>query len=395
MALSVWRRQTRNWKIVSLRSMFNRFFENLTLAYESIYISGLGASPFQLGLVSSISHVAGTVISPPFGWLQDRYSLRKIFLVGVALSLATRYMFASAGDWVMIIPAMFLTTLAMNVGNCLTICDVSLKDEDRSTCKGICDGLFFIPALLSPTAAALVITHFGGVNVEGIRPLYWIQLAAGALLLLFLAAKLTEIERPRMGRSSGIVGDYGDVFRRGTYLKRWIVFSAVSTFSVSLTTPFTPLFAHEMKGADQFVLGGMITAGQLIQVLFSMAAGGMADRVGRKRIIYALEPLYWASILILVLAPSPLFLILSSALGGFRMIADFVAVTPLMVNRVPIDCIGRWRGILGMFNGVVSIAAPVVGGYVWASVGPSYLFLIPLAISILVKIPILTTVPEK
>lgn len=77
------------------------------------------------------------------------------------------------------------------------------------------------------------------------------------------------------------------------------------------------------------------------------------------------------------------------------MIADFVAVTPLMVNRVPIDCIGRWRGILGMFNGLASIAAPIIGGYIWEVLGPSYLFLIPVMINILVRIPILTTVPEK
>jgi len=394
-ALSVWKRQTKNWKIVSLRSMFSRFFDNLTLAYQSIYIRELGANPMQLGMVTSFSHVAGTLISAPFGWLQDRYSLRKIFLSGVILSLITRYMFASAGDWVMIIPAMFLSTLALNVGHCLTICDVSLKDEDRSTCKGICDGLFFTPALFAPTVAALIITHFGGIKVEGIRPLYWIQLVAGAVLFLYLAVQLREIERLKMERSSGIIRDYRDVFRRGTYLKRWIIFSAVSTFSVSLTMPFTQLFAHEVKGANQFILGGMITAGQLIQVLFSTKLGSIADRIGRKKIIYAVEPLYWGSVLTLIFAPTPEFLILSSILGGFRMIADFVAVTPLMVNRVPIDCIGRWRGILGMFNGLASIAAPIIGGYIWEVMGPSYLFLIPVMINILVRIPILTTVPEK
>jgi len=97
----------------------------------------------------------------------------------------------------------------------------------------------------------------------------------------------------------------------------------------------------------------------------------------------------------LVFAPSQVFLLLSSVLGGFRVIANFVAVTPLMVNRVPIECIGRWRGILGVFNGVVSIAAPIVGGYIWEAVGPSYLFLIPIVVNILIKIPILMTIPER
>ena len=59
--ISVWKRQTRNWKIVSIRSMLSRFFTNLTLAYDSIYIKYLGANPIQLGMVNSISHLAGTL----------------------------------------------------------------------------------------------------------------------------------------------------------------------------------------------------------------------------------------------------------------------------------------------------------------------------------------------
>lgn len=42
-----------------------------------------------------------------------------------------------------------------------------------------------------------------------------------------------------------------------------------------------------------------------------------------------------------------------------------------------------------------SIAAPIIGGYVWEVIGPSYLFLFPIMINILVRIPILTTVSEK
>lgn len=76
----------------------------------------------------------------------------------------------------------------------------------------------------------------------------------------------------------------------------------------------------------------MITAGYVIQILFSTPLGGIADRIGRKKMIYALEPLYWASTLALVFAPSQELLILSSILGGFGMVAEFVAVTPLMVS---------------------------------------------------------------
>ena len=163
-AISIWKRQKRNWKAVSIRSIFHKFLENLTIGYNSIYINQLGANPIQLGLVNSISHIGGTLISAPLGWLQDRYSLRKIFLLGSSVYLVISFLYATASSWVNIIPAMVLTTVVFHVGGCFTICDVSLRDEDRSTCKGICDGAFQIPSLFAPTMAAILIGFFGGIS---------------------------------------------------------------------------------------------------------------------------------------------------------------------------------------------------------------------------------------
>jgi len=290
--------------------MLARFVDRLTADYTSIYISGLGADPIQLGLVNSFSSVAGTIISAPLGWLQDRYSLRKIFLAGVGMSFLVTLMFALANDWVMIIPAMILSSLAVNVGSCLTICDVSLNNADRSACKGICDGVFYLPSLLAPILAALIITNFGGISVQGIRPLYWISVVAGIVLLLFLLIYLQEIGRQNPPSGSGFFEGYREVFRKGSALKRWIAFSVVSSFSAGMIGPFTQLFVYEIKGGNQFIIGGMTTAALVIQVLFAASLGSFAGRVGRKKVYYITEPLYCASLLLLAFA---LHLITSSS----------------------------------------------------------------------------------
>ncbi|MCK4952358.1 MFS transporter [Candidatus Bathyarchaeota archaeon] len=393
--MSVWMRQSRNWKVVSIRALFNRFFQRLTMAYTNIYIRELGANPIQLGMVNSFNQVARTLISTPIGWLQDRYSLRKIFIIGVGLVQVVTLIYALATSWIMIIPAMILSAVTMRMGLCLTICDVSLKDEDRGTCKGICDGLFAAPSLLAPTIAAFIITYFGGISVESIRPLYWIQLAGGVIFFFFLVIKLKEITRPKATSKFGFGGGYREVFRRGNAIKRFIAFNVVTTIITNVVTPFRMPFINEIKNANPYIIGMMTTAQLVIQIVFSAPFGRIADKIGGKRVIYITEPLFWASTLILVFAPSPAFLIISSILGGFRMIANYVAVTPLTVARVPIECIGRWRGLLGLFSGLISIPAPIIGGIIWETISPQVLMLIPIVISIIVKIPILTTIPEK
>jgi len=55
---------------------------------------------------------------------------------------------------------------------------------------------------------------------------------------------------------------------------------------------------------------------------------------------------------------------------------------------------GCLQGELGLFQGLVTIPAPVIGGLIWRGLGPMYVFLIPLAVDLLLRIPLLTTIPE-
>lgn len=41
-----------------------------------------------------------------------------------------------------------------------------------------------------------------------------------------------------------------------------------------------------------------------------------------------------------------------------------------------------------------TIPAPIKGGYIWESLGPEWVFMIPVLIDMLVRLPILSTVTE-
>lgn len=389
---SFWKRQRRNWRIVVIRAIFSRFFIRLTMDYNNIYIRGLGASPLELGSINSVTHVANTVVSAPLGWLHDRYSLRKIFLISLGLFTISPLFYALAQDWAWIGPAMLLAAFAWP---CIVICDVCLRSGDRAMGKALCEVVGSAPSLIAPTIAALLITVFGGLSVEGIRPLYWLQFAGQCALLIYALTQMTEVTRPssKVGKTS-VMGDFREVFERGTALKRWIVFETVGMFITSMTTPFRAPFANEVQAADQFIIGGMASASLLIQVLFATPLGRLADRKGRKKVFYALIPLYWASNLLLVFAPTPEILIASGALLGFHMITNIAVQASIRAELVPIDCIGRWRGILRLFGGLASILASIVGGIVWEVLGPAYVFLIPVAVDVLLRTPLLASIPE-
>ena len=131
----------------------------------------------------------------------------------------------------------------------------------------------------------------------------------------------------------------------------------------------------------------------ITETIFSTVIGRIADKIGRKKAFYILIPFFSVANLILIWAPSPIWLLVSGFLMGFRMIAAFSygSMTP---ELVPPDCLGRWRGLIGFVTGLMSIPAPVIGGFIWERFGPEWVFMLITVLDLLVLTPLLYTVPE-
>jgi MFS family permease len=390
----VWLRQKKNWRTVVTRQIFNRFFNELTLQYANIYITLLGASPVQLGAVNSAWGISQSIISIPLGVIRDRFNLRKIYLFGVGLLVFVPFLYAIASSWNIIAFAILLSGLGMMIGSCVIICDLSLPPEDRATGKALCEGIGALPTILAPTTAAVLLTIFGGINVQSIKNLYWIQFLARVILFLYVLRNLGDIDRPDRSKIKlNFLIEFGEVFRRGTAIKRWLLFQSINMFTMTMLSTFRYPFIYDVKGASQYIIGGIATTMLITEVLFSTVIGRTADRIGRKKAFYILIPLFSAANIVLIWAPSAIWLLFAGFLMGFKMIAGFSygSMTP---ELVPSDCLGRWRGLIGFFTGLMSIPAPIVGGLVWEHFGPEWVFILITFLDLFILAPLLSTVPE-
>jgi MFS family permease len=390
----VWKRQKRNWRTVVTRQVFNRFFNELTLQYANIYITLLGASAFQLGSVNSAWGIAQSLISIPLGIIRDRYNIRKIYLFGVGLLVLVPLIYVYAPSWELVAIAILIAGFGMMVGSCVLICDLSLPSHDRATGKALCEGTGAIPTIFAPTIAAVLITWFGGISLESIRNLFWLQFVARAILFIYVYRNLSDVERPMIkSKKLDFLSEFGEVFRRGTAVKRWLFFQSINMFTMTMLSTFRYPFVYEIKEASQFIIGGLATAMLITEAIFSTIFGRFADKVGRKKAFFILIPLFSAANLIMVWAPSHIWLIASGVLMGFRMIAAFSygSMTPELVPR---DCIGRWRGLIGLVTGLACIPAPIIGGLIWENLGPEWVFIIITAIDIFIRTPLLYSIPE-
>ena len=390
-------RQQRDWKVTAARSSIHRFFYQMVLPYLSIYTIALGATGTQLGIVNSVGMGAAALLSPFTGWLIDRIGTKTIYLVGIGLLAISFLTYGVARSWPIITVAMlaYWVGFTTTMNSCSVICGNSLAREDRVTAMSCCESLALgLMGMAGPMLGALLVTTFGGLNVSGIRPLFFISLVGTVASFVFLFTQLSDRRWGVPDRSRpNLLRDLSQVFRQGQNLKRFLVIHSITFLPLGMVIPFTQVFAREVKGADQFILGAMVTGFALTPLVLGVPLGRLADKIGRKKVLYLTIPLVWASSLMLIWAPTPGFLIAAGVLQGFIYICAVIQGA-MTFELVPPEQMGRWMGIVRFFRMLFAAGAVYLAGVIWDNIGPQYLFLTVIGFDLFIRIPLLIGMPE-
>ena len=76
------------------------------------------------------------------------------------------------------------------------------------------------------------------------------------------------------------------------------------------------------------------------------------------------------------------------------MMSSFGAWMTMSMEMVPREYRGRWTGFNSLFQNLIRVPAMLLGGYLYENVNPVLVFIIPIIVDALVRMPILATVPE-
>jgi MFS family permease len=388
-------RQESPFKVNIWKNLAQRFAMNLTYQYQSIYLTSLGATPLILGYIGSLNGVINTILAIPTGVLADRIGIKKVLLMTISVSIISALVFALAGSWQIAAVAMALSGVAFILDRtvCPMICGSILASHERVTGMGICDTISFFPQLIAPIIGASLITFFGGMNATGIRPLYYLQILGYGVAFLVI---LTKFENPssRMGRRNegNVLEDLRTVLREGKFVPRWLLLTMLTGFPNQVLF-YIPLYAAEIKNANQFIVGGISTASTLVFVFLAIPLGHMSDTYGRKKMITVTAITVALSRLVMVWSPNNYILLLSAFMSGFNMtvIQSQMAIS---VDLVPAKYLGSWYGIQGFIRGIMGIIAPIMCGYLWDLISPHSVFYLLAAVQV-AALAVLLTVPTE
>jgi len=384
------------YKIVLMKRVAYSFASGLSQNYISIYITKLGASIVQLGSLNTISSLISSFLALPLGWLADYYSLKKIYLSSLALTLLTPLIYFLARDWrITVIPILISHIEMWSISLLETIIIAeTLPNRRRATGFGLLYMLSGLASIVSPTIAGLILSYLGGLNVRSIKILFFIQF----LLILCTYTWVVLGLRKETIHSLDIklVRDPINELRlvlRNSKIRGWLIVESLGGFIFGAVNPFIMVYAAEIKGADALILGLMGSISNLTYMFSSFPIGRLADIIGRRKTIALFRPFLYASMLLLILAPNKNYLLLVAALRGIAWGA-MSAWSSLRMELVESSFRGIWSGIIGMLRGLARAPASLIGGLLWTLVSPSAPFVMLVVVDSIVRLPLVLSMPE-
>ena len=385
----------RAYRALLARRSLSSFFNSLTQQYVNVYVVELGFSERDVGVIGSAASFLAALPSALMSLLADLRSRRSAYLIGILLEAISplAYFIDGGIHWLVLAGTLGVVSFfgLRGVENIL-IAD-TVKGSRRAFAIGLANSLSILASILAPLIAAHIVSAMGGISAEGIRPLFMLQFLGLAV------ASLPALLAVRDVRVIGGVGLWGSVasslelLRLNPWLRRWILLESLGGYVFSMSMPFQMIYAVRVKGADEFTVGYMGLALNLGTIASSPLVGRLADRIGRVKTILLLRPLYYASVLMLVLAPAREYLIAAWLIRGI-FFSSTAAFQTLALELVPYEYRGRWSAVRSFIAMLARSPAPLVGGYLYALVAPEAPFILAIIVDLTLRVPLIHSMPE-
>lgn len=347
------------------------FCRSMVFPYASLFILALGGESAHIGLVNSMSPLAGLIMFPLAGYIADLVGRVKLIVLSGYLSGVIILMYVFASSWQMIaLAALLQGFMVFHFPATSAILADSLSPETRGTGIATMNTIAGSLAIFSPYLAGMMINIYGANT--GIRYLYVLLIAANfisaTINLRFLkeTSGRSEVEfgfssLPRIFRD--MYGGIPMMLRRlPRSIKALAVVIILGFMANAIAGPFWVVYAVDQIGLSTVEWGLILLIETALRILMFIPAGMVVDRYGRTRPMLAS--------LLLSLASIPFF-VFSKGFKEVLLIRSAVAVmnaffipacSALMADTVHRDIRGRAMAALGRGTFMMGAAAGVIGG---------------------------------
>ncbi|HEV8653976.1 MAG TPA: MFS transporter [Candidatus Limnocylindria bacterium] len=311
---------------------------SIMLPLLPLYALSLGATPLQLGLMTSGFAIANGVAQFASGFLMDRYGARRFVVAGIGTYAAANLLIATAPTAIALIGYRVIAGLGGGINMVATRLYISQTAEQAS--------LAFFNSIISAanSAGSILGPGFGGLVAAGGDLRAPFLIVAGTSALAFVAALFLPRPQTRAHEGAATAAAGGRVWSRTVFILLAGNLLLLIGFGGWITS-YAP-FVTSRLGWSTFDVGIIFTIFGIGDITLGPWLGHLADRTGRRRMaVLSSIPIFLFGFIVFFGLPKPFFYAISFVTGA-ALTAYNASWFALLTTAVPAARRGRVFGVV-------------------------------------------------
>ncbi len=350
----------RDLALIFTTSFFTLLAYNMQTPTLSLFAVELGATLFQVGLISSVGAVVRLISRIPIGLLSDRFGRRPLFRFGVVCPVISLLLLYLSGSPSQIMGSLILNALGLTIA--FTVA-VAMAVETYHSPSGTGITIFALASSISGFIAPVICSAL--LITMPIRFTYLV----GAIIGSIAIACSIALPSRRGVRSS---------FDIGKSLKNVIGERAIQlvsllqiSFTVSQVAIFTyfPLKASFEMGLSPSEITLLVSMYNLGMTLIRFPLPRIFERVSERKLIALAFLDYTLAMLAIPSAKSSIVLAVLICIAGIAHGIMFPAMSLYVSNSADKRDLGLANAVFGFAGDAVGIVAPIVLSFIIVLLG--------------------------
>jgi len=373
----------KNIIIVGLVSLFTDLSSQMVFPVVPLFLLSLGASVWVVGLVEGAAETTASLLKVFSGYWSDKIKRRKPFVfTGYGLSALTKPLFAFAQTW----PFVLFFRVVERIGKGIrdaprdAIVAESVDVSIRGKAYGFQRAMDGVGSFSGAILAIIFLTFFASITpLATYRNLFLVAFfpgIIGVLFILFIKEKQQQTEIQKHEKAPFRVS----MKKLPRNLQIFILISTIFSLG-NFGYAFLIVRSNRLGYPDTTTLL-LYVLFYIIYSLFTIPAGMLSDKIGRKTVLIIGYLVFAVTALCLIFTSQLYMLIIVFILYGiFFGFIDGVQ-RAFVVDLAPSDLKGTALGTFHTATGLIALPAGIIAGTLWDTVSPQATFLFAFVLSI-------------
>lgn len=374
---------------------------SMTNILMPIYLTELGASVGQVGLVFTLTSVVILVLQILGGWISDSIGRLRAIAIGSLGGVLGFVFMLLAPSWQWMLLALSVTQIpyALVGPSFSAFIAENSTEENRGKVYGITDTIYQVVGVIGPPLGGFLAGKYGFKVMLLVATGFY---TSAAILRIWMARTMRSVgeSEPKQLTLASFKQSLALIWAMlvGGGVVTWIfITDGVRDVAFRLSGELEPLYLEQEIGlslAQIGLLGSFFSAAMMLTPILS---GKIGDRYGERVPISAGFLIMFAAFMVFLQAQVYPAFILTWVLFGIGVGLFSPAYQSLISKVVPRQSLGTFSGLFQSSLGFISLPAPWIGALLWERFDPRLPFLLTAIVSLVAVIPawLKFKLPEK